>query len=133
MHNMELHPSGPEYMDMLTQQDLPPLEMTGQYRSTGVATVSKLPSSTEEVLLRANQCWLIPELVDGNRVPPVVFEVLGFTAAGEDEKQANVLIWTRPGSAPLSEGKVRTERSSLSDFHRGTATGLNREVVNFDG
>ena len=61
---------------MLTQQDLPPLETTG---STGrLLTVSELPSSTEEVLLRATQFWLIPELVDGDRV---VFEMLGYTAS----------------------------------------------------
>ena len=78
VHNMELHLSGPEYSGMLTQQDLPPTETPTQYRSSGIATVSELPTSTEEVLLRATQCWLIPELVDGNRV---VFEVLGFTAA----------------------------------------------------
>ena len=66
VHNMELHLSGPEYSGMLTQQDLPPAETPSQYRSSGIATVSELPTSTEEVLLRATQCWLIPEPVDGN-------------------------------------------------------------------
>lgn len=45
----------------------------------------------------------------------VVFEILGFTAAGEEEEKANVLIWTRPGAAPLAEGDVlRAGRSTLS-------------------
>ena len=87
--------------------------------------------STEEVLLRATQCWLMPELVDGDRV---VFEVLGFTAADEGEKLVNMLIWTRPGSAPLTVGDVlRPGKSSMSDLHRGTVTGLTKEVAMFGG
>ena len=120
---MDLHLSGPEYFGMLTQQNLPPTETPTQYRSSGIATVSELPTSTEEVLLRATQCWLIPELVDGNRV---VFEVSGFTAAvGEEAEQANVLTWTRPGPEPLRTGDIlRPGRTSLSGLHRGTVTGL---------
>ena len=129
VHNMELHLSGPEYSGMLTQQDLPPTETPTQYRSSGIATVSELPTSTEEVLLRATQCWLIPEPVDGNRV---VFEVLGFTAAaGGEAEQANVLTWTRAGPEPLRTGDIL--RTSLSGLHRGTVTGLTREVALFAG
>ena len=39
-------------------------------------------------------------MVIGHRV---VFEMLGFTAAGEGQELANVLIWTRPGSEPLAD------------------------------
>ena len=56
VNKMELHLSGPKYSGMLTQQDLPPLEMTGQYRSAGIGTVSELPTATEEVLPRATKC-----------------------------------------------------------------------------
>ena len=102
------------------------------YRSAGIATVSELPSSVDGVLLRATQCWLIPELVDGDRV---VLEVLGFTTACEGgHGLANVLIWTRPGSAPLAEGDVmRPGRTTMSGLHRGTVTGLTREVELFSG
>ena len=62
VHRMELHMSGQEYSGMLMHQGPPPLESTDQYRSTGIATVSKLPTSTEEVLLRATQCSFVPEL-----------------------------------------------------------------------
>ena len=81
--------------------------------------------------LRATQCWLIPELVDRERV---VLEVLGLTAAEEGEERANLLVWTRTGSAPLAEGDVlRPGRSSMTGIHRGTVTGLTREVAMFDG
>ena len=43
--------------------------------------------------LKAKQYWLVPELVDDERV---VFDVLGFSAA-DAQKEANVLILTRPG------------------------------------
>ena len=83
----------------------------------------------EELLLRAKQCWLIQELVDSDRV---VFEMLEFTAAGEGQELASVLIW--PGSGPLAEGDVlRPGRSSMSGLHRGTVTGLTREVALFNG
>lgn len=108
---MELHLSGPDYLGMLTQQDLPPLETLGQYSSADIATVSELPTSTDEVLLRATKGWLIPELVDGDKV---VFEVLGFTAAGEGEELVNVVIWTRPCLAPWEGDVLRPGRSSMS-------------------
>ena len=129
MRKMKLHLS--VYSGMLTQRALPPLEMPGEYRAAGIATVSELPTSTEEMLLRVTQCWLIPEQVDGDRV---VFEILGFTAAGEKEKKANVLIRTRPDAALLEVRDVlRARRSTLSGLHKGTVTGLAKEVANFDG
>ena len=132
VHKMELHLSGPAYSGMLTQQDIPPQVTPEYYRSAGIATVSELPSSVDGVLLRATQCWLIPELVDGDRV---VLEVLGFTTACEGgHGLANVLIWTRPGSAPLAEGDVmRPGRTTMSGLHRGAVTGLTREVELFSG
>ena len=69
------------------------------------------------------------QLVDGDRM---VVKVLGFSAAGGEQKEANVLIWTRPGSAPLEGDVLRAGRSSLSGLHRGTMTGLTREVAKFD-
>ena len=132
VHKMELHLSGPDFSGMLTQQDIPPRATPEYYRSAGIATVSELPSSRDGVLLRATQCWLVPELVDGDRV---VLEVLGFTAAGEGgEELANVLIWTRPGPAPLAQGDVmRPGRTTMSGLHRGTVTSLTREVELFSG
>lgn len=70
--------------------------------------------------LKAKQYWLVPELVDDERV---VFDVLGFSAA-DAEEEANVLILTRPG--------VRRREIYVLWSTKGDGDGLGR-VANFDG
>ena len=110
MHRMELHLSGPEYSGMLTQQDTDgddgPLQVCWHCNS-------ELPTSTKEVLLRATECWLVPELVDGDRM---VVEVLSFSAAGRGECAHLDVTWLGdPGGECSACREVVTLRSPQGD------------------
>ena len=84
MHRVELHLSGPEYSGMLAQQDTD--------GDDGPLQVGCNSLGASHIMRRgATQCWLVPELVDGDRM---VVEVQGFSAAGGEHKEAKVLIWT---------------------------------------